>query len=590
MSTTPSYRNGLQRIATDSDHLLRILDLRSRAITKPRFSPSTPSASCAFPTPRPLTQEFMTLGLCKSVSHCLSLAFLQAFNLLKQRYEAELQHADEACIKITLTRNTLAPNFQDRMRSIYVSKFLDTVKSWTSEGMVAIQLRLLDVNLKSTPSWRMPITFEKCLPHSTSDVTVACLPVKNVDDGSSEKAEGDNRETNLNLSATGNEKLDCLHHGRVLVELPHLFRPRPHSDEVEFETLFSRDVPANAFPKQYPCPAPNSSNRCLTILSRGFKRVMRHTLESNIDSLIETMGRFTVAECLGSMTNEDDDLSKIKDETDYNHLMPSLPTSSPHLSFNALPPPPTTPGSLQSRTHCIQIPNPNRRAAILPKRSQPLSSACIPSPPAINSPEASDSEGSLFSSSSTPVNSVTKPDRSSFSIDIPSTPLPSRSRRRKVMPLPTRRPLSSHPIASVVRPSTAAPSASIALLSVANVSALCQPISPSARSRSVIPRTPSLVSLASSDSRSSSPDELNTPPSTPPAFVTKFPSSISSSSPIFMSKYEPGASSSGVFQFSSTPLRKKLEITSPSEPAPLFSFSTGIKREERSFSFTFSRW
>lgn len=93
----------------------------------------------------------MALGLCKPVSHCLSIAFLQAFSLLKQRYEADLQHADEACIKIALTRNALAPNFQDRMRSIYVSKFLDTVKSWTSEGMVAIQLRLLDVNIKSTP-------------------------------------------------------------------------------------------------------------------------------------------------------------------------------------------------------------------------------------------------------------------------------------------------------------------------------------------------------------------------------------------------------------------------------------------------------
>lgn len=36
------------------------------------------------------------------------------------------------------------------------------------------------------------------------------------------KAEGDDREMNLKLSATGDESLDCLHHGRVLVELPHV--------------------------------------------------------------------------------------------------------------------------------------------------------------------------------------------------------------------------------------------------------------------------------------------------------------------------------------------------------------------------------
>nr|AGS09359.1 b2 mating type protein [Heterobasidion abietinum] len=609
MSLFPSYRNGLQRIATDSGHLLRALDSISRTTLKSRISKSSSSLStpCAFPLPRPLTPELMAMGLNESIAHLLSLAFIQAFHLLKQKFEAELQHADEACIEIISTRNTLMPEFQDRMRSIYVLKFLDAVKVCTSEGMVAIQSRLLDVNLKSKPSLNISwqAVFETA-SIDTSGATAAGPPVEIEDDDVSKPsiklAEEKSCETNFNLPTAGDEKPDCLCHGRTLVELPHLFRSRSHSDHAEFEDLFSRDVSTSAFPKQYPCPAPTSSNRCLTILSRGFKRVMRHTPAPTIDSLVETMGCFTVAERV-SMTNV---LNKVQDDTVHDQLMPSSHTpSSPQFPFtassymdvrqghvNALPTPPHHPQIIifcLSPSRTTQPITYNRRAAVMPKRGQAVLSACVPSQTAKNSREISTSNN-LSPPISAPGNPVDKPNGSPLSIDTPSTPLPFPARRRKVMTLPTRRPLSSHPSASVVSSSTTAPSASFAPLSVANVSALCQPISPSTRSRSIIPRTPSLVSLASSDSTPSSPDELNTPPSTPPAFVTRFPPPISASSPISMSKYEPGASSSGVFQSPPTPLPKKLEITSPSEPAPLFSFSTGIKREDRSFSFTFSRW
>nr|AGS09175.1 b2 mating type protein [Heterobasidion irregulare] len=607
MPLSPSYRNGLQRIAVDSGHLLRALDSTSRTTLKRRISDSSSlSAPYAFPLPRPPTPELVAMGLTDSISHLLSLAFIQAFHFLKQKFEAELQHADEACIEIISTRNTLLPKFRDRMRSIYVLKFLDAVKACTNEGMEAIQLRLLDVNLNSKPS--LNISWQAILETvsiDTSGATAAGSPVENKDDDLSKPsiklAEEKNYETNFNLPTAGNEKPGCLRHGRTLVELPHLFRSRPHSGHAELKGLFSRDVSTSAFPKQYPCPAPTSSNCYLTILSRGFKRVMRHTPESTIDSLVEAVGRLTVADCV-SMINV---LDKVQDDTIHSQFIPSSPTpSSPQSPFtassyigvtrgtlNALPTPPTTPRSSPSYPSPSRATQPttyNFRAAIMPKRCRAVPSACVSSQPAKNSPETSNSKISLFAPLSAPGNSVDRPERSSLSIDTPSTPPPFPPRKRKVMALPTRRPLSSHPSASVVSSSTAAPSASFAPLSVANVSALCQPISPSARCCSILPRTPSLVSLASSDSTSSSLDRLNTPPSTPPASITRFPSSISSSSPIFMSKYESSTSSSGVFQFSSAPLPKKHEITSSSEPALSFNFSTGIKREEGSFSFTFS--
>nr|AGS09353.1 b2 mating type protein [Heterobasidion abietinum] len=564
-SEAVSPGNALQRIL-DASHVITLV---TQSHVAPRLNLSStlhtmPAPKYSFPLPQPLTSELISLGLRDAIAHNLSQAYSQAVMSLKDTYEAELRRTDSVCFAIILSRGSLIPKFQLRMRALYYSNFSAKAKLWADQGMLNIRQRLMEAALK--PGLRM----------TSSEV---------------------HREDNDPIHTADVGEFD---RRKPVLDLQPLFQQPSKADA----TLFHSEIPSYAFPVTYPY-AMHDRDSCLQILSRGLRQAIRHASQpADITGLLEALNKWSASE-----SPESND--KKKNLVLPSHLTPrslppkrssssssssssrSLTSPSPPMAIDrpsvpsSLPTPPHSPkssatSSLQTKKPVLKISH--RRIAALPQRTEnsgdgrsPATQTSFLSSEAISF-NTSSSISPPVANSGRPIPVVT---RSSTQTASTST-----SRNRKFAALPTRR-VRMSALSSLPVPPTPS-SASLEPLSMANVSSLSQSSSPSTRSRSVISRTPSLVSLSSSDSESASSDELNTPPSSPSPFITKFPSSVSPSSKFFTSKNKPGLSSSGVFQIFQAPL-PKLEVTSPAPPAPSFSFSPVIKREEEPFSFTISR-
>nr|AGS09181.1 b2 mating type protein [Heterobasidion irregulare] len=582
--------NRLHQISSHSrTNTQRIADIKSVPRLSSRSHPSSDSTVCPFPLPAPLTTDFIALGLPATVARRLSLTYIQASTCLKDLYEIEARQAINACSQLIQAHDLHLPQFQHRMQILYEARFMSTVKSWAVEELSLTRQQLMKFSLETRISLAMP---PKNFPGSRCADGVA---------------DGKVKEDTPTWAAIPDRELQCapvkkeettLSPDSGLVDLTPLFQLK----SLPPVGLFCQEASLHAFPKCYPCYSPEAIDSCLQILSRGIKRASRPSLQpTNLDSLTAAFKRFSTGESTASETNKVS-LNSPPQTSARSAAYPATPPSRSSISpavtssppavirpaiFNPLPTPLTFPATDSKPTKIDSVSMRRRKFAAMPKRNH------SPTIKSVSEPYKEDS--SVFLPSSKPSvqimpslpTTLIKTDEQPLlaTSSATATPYTLVPRARKVIALPAR----CAPAASATQPTYTA-STSFAPLSVANVSSLSQSSSPSTHSRSTS-RTPSLVSLASNDSipSSSSSNEVDTPPSTPPPLVTTFPMSISSFPVSSLTPKSQSPISSSVFKFSPTQEPKRFEVASPSQHPSSFSFPTGIKQEEGSFSFQFGR-
>nr|AGS09265.1 b2 mating type protein [Heterobasidion annosum] len=554
--------------------------------------------SCTFILPDPLTTDFLALGLSETTSKHLSSNFLRAAIDLKAIYEAEFRRSITACLQIIHMFRLSLPDIQ--AHSMYATHYTSTVNSWAEKQLSVTRQRLMHVTLSArycaTPALQRsaakPGTNVFVTKKNSSFSQVESTPLKSRI--RRVKIENMNLEaTSHGLSSNSDSKPGSINN---IVDLTPPFLSQPSICKFE-DNLSHYEAPSHAFPTVYhPRSLPSRGDSCLKVLSHGLRRTVSSQTTS-MDGLIQAFGRFfpeALSDCKSSCGTSCDSEEGTAGRHSPARLSPSSlssdlsiaspPTVLKTTVFSPLTKPCDSRDSLEPPSVFLSPQQPVFKA------SQQCKVSAMPTPHLPTSTDARLPQ-SLSSVSVASSPRVEKPESPSLAITVSNASTSVSHRRRKLAKLPTRRALMS---TSTLLPAPTAPNVpSLAPLNVANVSSLSRSSFPSTRSRSTISRTPSLVSLALSDSGSSSPssDGLDTPPSTPPPFVTKFPSLISPSSlssksftPMFDSTVSPG----NLFQFSSTRQPKIFEAHLPSG-APPFGFSAGIKREEVSFSFAFGR-
>nr|AGS09405.1 b2 mating type protein [Heterobasidion araucariae] len=621
MASPSSYTESWRLIALDSQHLRHIsshyrLTLPDLFTTTPSTQTSSDVEHSIFPLPPPITPDLIGLGMRPVDAQRISQAFLQAVVSLRSIYESQFHKADQSCQAIIRAKGPLIPNFRLRLRTSHVSHFLAKINVWSSKGVSITRHWLMQKSLNSRPSYNSlvhPPDHDEVamlsLNRSCPSPDTAFFKLEIDDAGQADLIKGMNHPDIAKLSTSSTAEKDRhiqpLDSGSIdcwnAVELSSLFQQRTRSIKSDHQDVLQRYSPCS-FPKTYPCPASVCQDASFKVLSRGLQRVMRRPSQAaSTDKVIESLTHLHISNS-GSTSHSD-----IHDNK--KSLIPAFlltPTSSPRpspptshlINRPVIPDPlPTPPESPQSPTREPFTSQPayskryNRKAVSLPKRRQIPGDVCKDGQPALTEEPSSVTLLSLPKTITTPPRTPIDQERPLSVITPPTSSLsPTAARKRKTAALPTRRVPSMMP--NIV-PTTSMPfAAQFAPLSAANVSSLsssCTSVGP----RSIISRTPSLVSLASIDSGPSSPSSngLDTPPSTPPHFVTKFSLSISpssSSSKSFTPKFDSAVSPGNLFQFSSAKQPKIFEAHLPSS-APPFGLSAGIKREEMSFSFAFGR-
>nr|AGS09205.1 b2 mating type protein [Heterobasidion occidentale] len=578
-----AYSDYLKRLVMTSQSVLATSNNTRISATLHRSGmPSTSASSAAysFPLPPSLVSDFLALGCNTVIAQRLSQSYTDVAFSLKAKYETEFCQADRTCNQLlSLVHGSAVYKFQDRMRSLYVSHYTALMHSWAGEAVSMTRHRLMQVTLS-----------DSCLKLSFP----AYLSSSLVDDHDIK-----HRSEIIPCVKAANEEVMVQPVSSQLLDLKSLFQRDNESVEPGGD-LLHQNLSVSAFPKNYPCPHPAKRDSCLKILSRGFRQVVHQSDQgAGVDNLIETFKDFSTSECLRShpLNDKKVTVSFASSSTPPSSPPPSSTSSSvvgriaynlPTTSLSHRVPDPklaTSPMSLQPKPRC-------RKLAALPKRNQVSIIPSVNSQSNIILPASSNAPASTIVETATPASPIPAKQLHCPPLAMAISPVSS-PRARKMAALP--RHTTKSATSSIASP--ACPHVTLfAPLSVANVSSLSQASPTPNRSRSIISRTPSLVSLASSDSGPLSPssDGPETPPSTPPPFKTKFPSSIPSSSlssKSFGSTRGSGASPISTFQLSSTKRPEKFEMLSPSPSGrtPSFSFSGSIKREEGSFSFTFSR-
>nr|AGS09151.1 b2 mating type protein [Heterobasidion irregulare] len=564
-----------QLIATDSDNLQTISSKSSassklrHAIT-PRCAQTPLPSTSTLPLPRPLVSDLLALGCRITLAQNLSRTYLDFAIGLKQKYETELQHVNQACFNINVAIGNPTSGFQLRLRSLYESQYLSMMNDWAQDAISITQRRFMCASLKGrlySSKVRFHFMDKMMILMGIWIQPAFYVSLQNVCMRSCTIEE---EETNFSIARS-----NCIHSSSRphSVHLTSLFEQSVSRIKIE-EGLSNRKTSCHAFPSAYSHSIPTNRGSCLKIISRGFRRVMHRDASqtTDVDGLSKAFDDLSVSEFTTQPCDTGSDHISKHICSPHRGSTPSLPVVLKPATFNPLPMP-TSPTSSTSTPHMLALPRTPlaarmRKIAAIPQRNQTAVEAVTPLQSTTTSRELSPSSE---------LHCPPKSDHSVLTTTISSTPV-SIPRRKKFAPLPTRRaPTSTIP-------------PSLAPLSIANVSSLSQSSSPP-RSRSNISRTPSLTSMTSnSGSSSPSSDGLDTPPSTPPPFITKFPSSDSPSS-LASKSIAPnpasGMSPGSVFQFSSP--KKLSETISPSQCAPSFSFSAGIKREDESFSFTFGQ-
>nr|AGS09271.1 b2 mating type protein [Heterobasidion annosum] len=525
--------------------------------------PDTIKPPTHFPLPQPLTPDLISLGLNQFTAHTISQTYLELAARLQGAYEDSFRDAHSACSKVLLSHNPTLPNFESLMRSSYISHFMITVKSWAHDQTILIRERLLDVTLQGRVPFKSSVKFPPCYTAAPPRSLILSA----------------NRSTGTPKPSQGPKlyEMKDIQSSTWCTTVAQEMRPRsPRSIEHISEGLFYEEVPSYAFPKKY---TPTKPDLSLPALSRGFQRVMRHSSHPTV-----SMNRLVHAfDRLSSNDNVKDTM-----DNDGVEQVPSL-----RLSLSTAPNPHSTifdpltahPQSLESVLPSSSMePRSSefrpRKVVNIPKSLQssakPLSLVLCERPKPLSSPSTEFSIPTEDSKQSTIIN-VTRPQS-------PMMPSPN-TRRRKIAALPTRRAPTS------VLPSTPSlPITTPLALPMCPHSLSCRPHLlvhvPSS------PAHPRLVVTSTDSGSSSSSDGLDTPPSTPPPFVTKFPESISPfslSSKPFTPTFGSTVPPSNIFQFCSANLPKELEASPPSRRASPFELSTGIKVEEELFSFAFGR-
>ncbi|ETW87031.1 hypothetical protein HETIRDRAFT_166556 [Heterobasidion irregulare TC 32-1] len=582
-----SYSDRLRRIASESERLQSLSGSR-QLVPKRHHSLIAPLPSSAhpFPAPRPLTSDLLALGLHPQIAANISQFYLSIALSMKETYEIEFRQAEDACLGVILKLGRTSP-IQSRLRSTYVSRFLATTQSWVEDCLLTIRQCLLGATLKRGNRLKLPafIDVNHRFKTEIGEQSVASKSICN--QPTTCKIESEEQSQN-----------------RKMVHLTSLFQSSNSHIKPESGILLHQEAPNEAFPTKYHhSSARQDLDACLKVLSRGLRRATRHSSHrtSDVDSLVSTFDHLSTEECSSA---DETRKSRKSLDMDCQHMQSSalihlstssasrLPLSTPSSPSTSLPNPsvrrssvttvtsPCSPDIHSDPSSSFNLLNANRRKfAALPKKVRMVASPTMPHPTTIQSETSLAISHAVESplSTSSPVLQAER--HSPLPVALPLTASGLR-RRRKLAALPARG-VPGTSVKTIAPPSLV----SFAPLSVANVSSLSPP-----RSRSVVSRTPSLVSLASDESgSSSSSDTLDTPPSTPPPFITKLLSSISPSSlsvNCFPSKLEPNVSAGDVFQFSSTREPKKFEGSLLSERTA-FNFSTTMKQEEQSFSFAF---
>nr|AGS09187.1 b2 mating type protein [Heterobasidion irregulare] len=583
-----SYSDRLRRIASESERLQSLSGSR-QLVTKRHHSLIAPLPSSAHPspTPRPLTSDLLALGLQPQIAEHISQIYHQITLSTKETYEIEYRHAEDACLGLILSLGCTLP-IQSRLRATYVSRFLATTQSWVEDGLLTVRQCLLGATLKREIVLKPP-TFVDSSRNSKPEIGRQSVGSKSIR----------NQVTKYDVEPEEQKQKN------KMVNLTPLFQSSNSHVQPERGIFLHQEAPNEASPTKYHrSSASQDSGVCLKILSRGLRRATRQSShrKSDVNSLVTAFDRLSTEE---SSSADETKNSSGSFDIDCQHVQFSatLHSSTSSASSSSLytfssPPSTHSPNSSVRRSSVTTSTSPyssdvhsdpssscsllnanRRKFAALPKKVRMVTSPAIPHPPTIQSekPRAISHVIESPMSTSSPVLEAER--HSPLPVALPLTASGLR-RRRKLAALPARG-VPGTSVKTIAPPSLV----SFAPLSVANVSSLSPP-----RSRSIVSRTPSLVSLASDESgSSSSSDTLDTPPSTPPPFITKLLSSISPSSlsvNCFPSKPEPNVSAGDVFQFSSTREPKKFEGSLPSERTA-FNFSTTIKQEEQSFSFAF---
>nr|AGS09289.1 b2 mating type protein [Heterobasidion annosum] len=546
-----------QLIATDSDHLKAISSKSSassklRHVITPRCAQTPLPSTSTFPVPRPLVSDLLALGCRTTVAQNLSRTYLNFAIGLKQKYETELQHVSQTCFNVNVAIGNPTSRLQLRLRSLYESQYLSMLNDWAQDAISITQRRFMCASLKGGLYSSKPAFYV-----SSQNISIRSCTIEE-------------EETGFLIARSNCIDSSSRPHS---VHLPSLFEQSVSRIKIE-EGLSNRKTSCHAFPSAYSHSTPTKRGSCFKILSRRSRQMHRDSSQTaDVDDLSKALDDLSVSEFEKGSDHISDRLC-----SPHRSFTPSLPVVLKPATFNLLPMPPS-PASSTSTLHMLALPRTPlaarmRKIAAIPQRNQTAVEAVTPLPLPTTSQELSPrSELHL------PITAHPKSDHSDLATAISTMPV-SIPRRKKFAPLPTRRaPTSTNP-------------PSLAPLSIANVSSLSQSSSPP-RSRSNISRTPSLTSMTTnSGSTSPESDGLDTPPSTPPPFITKFPSSVSPSSLAsgsFAPNFASGMSPSGVFQFSSSNEFKGFEAISPSQCAPSFSFSAGIKREDEFLSFTFGQ-
>nr|AGS09313.1 b2 mating type protein [Heterobasidion parviporum] len=580
-----SSRECWQLIAADSDHLLALSSKfiptsskSRRPYTPHRAQASSLPSTSTIPLPQPLVSDFLALGCKITVAQDLSRTYLNFAVGLKQKYEAELQHVNHACFSFNIAIGNPTLGLQSRLHFLYESQYLSVMKAWARDAISITQRRYMCANLKGGLYSSRP-TLNSC-PQT--------IPMRS--------CKIEEKELNPLAQSSDTTQSDYIDRSSRAHRLHLLssFEQSVSEIKIEDEDLSGKESPSHAFPSPYSRPLRANKTSCLKILSRGFRRNLHRASASsqvNIDNLSKTFDDLSVSKSTTQPYDKDSDHF-----SDYSGSLLSsqrssatpLPVVLRPATFNPLLPLPAPPASSNSTPRrlaspCISSTARSRKVAAMPRRNQSIVGVITPTQSTTTPPKLRSS--SSLHCPTTLSQTMETSDHSDLAVTLLSTPI-SIPCRKKIAALPTRRAPTST-ISSSLAPT---PPASFAPLSIANVSSLSESLSPP-RFRSNISRTPSLTSLTSnSGSSSPSSDGLDTPPSTPPPFITKFPSSVSPSSlasKSFAPNLASGMSPSSVFQLSSP--KKLSETISPSQCAPSFSFSVGIKRENESFSFTFGQ-
>ncbi|KAI0734712.1 hypothetical protein C8Q72DRAFT_807321 [Fomitopsis betulina] len=135
--------SALQRIASNA---LRIAAVSKSSLSQPlQLSASPPLSAPTFPSPEPISQTLIFVGLQQPVAKKISSAYVRTALRLRSEYDLRSRHALQAYARTISCGRGNVPSCGSRLSDVFVTRYLKTLESWRFEIVNTVVARVREI-------------------------------------------------------------------------------------------------------------------------------------------------------------------------------------------------------------------------------------------------------------------------------------------------------------------------------------------------------------------------------------------------------------------------------------------------------------